>query len=55
MGQSACSATDVQVSVVVLADLLPNLWLQALSTDNSISSQYIPCRGDDSTTSVAGT
>jgi hypothetical protein len=52
---STCSARDVQVSVVALTDLLPNLWLQALSINNKNLRQCIPCRGDDSTTSVAGT
>jgi len=55
MGQSSCSARDVQVSVEALTDLLANLWLQALSTDNKKLRQWIPCRGDDYTTSVAGT
>jgi hypothetical protein len=43
----------VQVSVVTLTDLLPNLWLQALSINNNTLRQCIPCRGDDSRTSVA--
>jgi len=29
------SAKDVQVSVVALTDLLPNLWMQALSINNT--------------------
>jgi len=53
MSQSSCSAKDVQVSVVALTDLLPNLWLQALSINNKNLKQCIPCRGDDSRTSVA--
>ena len=55
MGQTSCSATDVQVSVVALTDLLANLWLQTLSTDNKNLRQWIPCRVDDSTISVVGT
>ena len=55
MGQSACSATDVQVNVVALTDLLPNFWLQALSTDNKNLRQCTPCRGDDFKLSVANT
>jgi hypothetical protein len=55
MSQSSCSAKDVQVSLVALTDLLPNLWREALSTHNKNLRQCIPCRGDDSTTSVAGT
>ena len=55
MGQSSCSARDVQVRVVALNDLLANLWLQALSKDKKDLRQWIPCRGDYSTTSVAGT
>jgi hypothetical protein len=42
----------VQVRVVTLTDLLPNLWLQAQSTNNNNLSQCIPCRGDDFRTSV---
>jgi len=55
MCQSSCSATDVQVSVVALTGLLPNLWLQALCTNNTKLRQWIPCRGSDSRTSVSGT
>jgi hypothetical protein len=53
MSQPSCSAKDVQVRVVVLTDLLPNLWLQALSTSNKNLRQCIPCCGDDPRTSVA--
>jgi len=53
MSQSSCSAKDVQVSVVTLTDLLPNLWQKALSINNNNLRQCIPCCGDDSRTSVA--
>jgi len=43
----------VQVTVVTLTDLLPNHWLQALSTDNKNLSECIPFRGDDSKTGWA--
>ena len=44
----------MQVRVVALTDLLSNTWLQALSISNKNFRQYIPCRGEDSRTSVAG-
>ena len=55
MSQSSCSTKDVHVSVVACTDLLPNLWLEALSTNKKNLRQCTPCRGDDSRTSVAGT
>ena len=53
MSLSSCSAKDVQVSVVTLTDLLPNLWTQPLSINNNNLRQCIPCLGNDSRTSVA--
>ena len=35
MSQSSCSAKEVQVSVVACTDLLPILWLEVLSTNNT--------------------
>jgi hypothetical protein len=55
LSQSSCSTKVVQVSVVACTDLLPNLWLEALSTNNKNLRQCIPCRGDHPRTSVAGT
>jgi hypothetical protein len=55
MSHSSCSAKDVQVSVVALTDLLPNLWLETLSTNNKNLKQCIPFRGDNSRTLVVGT
>jgi len=55
MSLSTYSVGDLQVRVVALTDLLPNLWLQALSIKNKNLRQWIPCRGNDYTTTVAGT
>jgi len=55
MSQYSWSAKDVQVRDVACTDLLPNLWLEALSTNNKNLRHCITCLGDDFRTSVAGT
>ena len=44
----------MQVCIVGLTDPLPNLWLEARSTNSKNLRQCIPCRGENYRTSVAG-